>query len=435
MVGMAVVIEIERGSAGRCTVVASFNGNRHVDTFVPESAFNRQKFRDAVIAKFGLPATLETNEAIENPILEFLLDETATPDDVSRIEFSPVRMTELSDDEKVQWLWEGWLARGSVTLLVGMWKAGKTTLVSHFLSATKAGASIGGNVQPQRVLVISEETAGIWNQRRKDLNIVENVHLQCRPFKGRPTFCDWTEFIGQVVSYVQEKEIDTVVLDPWQNLNPAESENDSSPQIAALSPLHQIANARPAGCAVLLLHHPRKGESSRGQSARGSGALTGFVDIIIEFGRFSGNDPNDCRRKMSGLSRYEATPTDIVIELTETGYKTLGDVAVAKAVDRVGIIRQILIENAGKRLTLEEVHRSWPDAVAMPGVRTLRESLNQGAVDCLWERSGAGTKGDPHVFQSPSFDDPFCVFDSGRPSSMGLPESNMTQVIEGNGKG
>src|SRR5216683_5632648 len=33
-------------------------------------------------------------------------------------------------DPNVSWLWDGYLARGAVTLLTSLWKAGKTTLIA-----------------------------------------------------------------------------------------------------------------------------------------------------------------------------------------------------------------------------------------------------------------------------------------------------------------
>jgi hypothetical protein len=36
------------------------------------------------------------------------------------------------------------------------------------------------------------------------------------------------------------------------------------------------------GLSVLLLHHPSKAATATGLAARGSGALSGFADILIE---------------------------------------------------------------------------------------------------------------------------------------------------------
>jgi hypothetical protein len=44
-----------------------------------------------------------------------------------------------TENQPTDWLWHGFVARGSTTLLTGMWKAGKTTLLSLLLSRRKEG--------------------------------------------------------------------------------------------------------------------------------------------------------------------------------------------------------------------------------------------------------------------------------------------------------
>jgi hypothetical protein len=42
-------------------------------------------------------------------------------------------------EERPDWVWEGLVARGNLTLLTSQWKAGKTTLLSVLLGARVAG--------------------------------------------------------------------------------------------------------------------------------------------------------------------------------------------------------------------------------------------------------------------------------------------------------
>src|SRR5436305_2676093 len=43
-----------------------------------------------------------------------------------------------------RWLWDGYLASANVTLLVGPWKAGKTTLLSVLLARLETGGTLAG---------------------------------------------------------------------------------------------------------------------------------------------------------------------------------------------------------------------------------------------------------------------------------------------------
>src|SRR5947209_6964202 len=82
----------------------------------------------------------------------------------------------------VPWLWHGMLAPGKVTLLTSLWKSGKTTLLAHLLARRRpqdpptvpaAGNAEPGcefldlAVAPGTSLVISEEPADLWPERRR----------------------------------------------------------------------------------------------------------------------------------------------------------------------------------------------------------------------------------------------------------------------------
>jgi hypothetical protein len=162
--------------------------------------------------------------------------------------------------------------------------------------------------------------------------------------------------------------------------------------LRALAPLHLITEA---GAAVLLAHHPRKSDGKEGKASRGSGALPGFADIIIEMRRSSGKDR---QRVLTGYSRFDETPPELVIELAEDGgsYQSLGSKPEADRKARWTSITEILPgDPQGK--TVEELLELWPDE-KKPSKRTLGQDLNQGAEATLWSMSGAGRRGDPFRF-------------------------------------
>lgn len=98
-----------------------------------------------------------------------------------------------------------------------------------------------------------------------------------------------------------EHGIDLVVIDPLASFLPGRGESNAACMLETLGPLQHLANA---GMSVLVMHHPRKGESSAGQAARGSGALAGYVDIIIEMTCADPSEPDDRRRRLQAWSRY-----------------------------------------------------------------------------------------------------------------------------------
>src|SRR5262249_41455896 len=57
------------------------------------------------------------------------------------------------------WLWQGYLLPGAVTLLTSLWKSGKSTLLAVLLSRLKTGGMLAGlPVRAGRAVVISEES-------------------------------------------------------------------------------------------------------------------------------------------------------------------------------------------------------------------------------------------------------------------------------------
>jgi hypothetical protein len=309
-------------------------------------------------------------------------------------EFNPIPLNELGPSEPPPWLWEGYIARGYITLFTGLWKAGKTTLVSHLLRDFEQGGAFIPEPVEQPVLVISEEANGHWLRRRDALGLGRGIHLQTQPFLGSPSQSRWEQFIERVADEIRNKtRYSMVVFDTLPSHWPVRDENDAAQVIRALSPLHQITFA---GSAVLLLHHPRKSEGGEGKAPRGSGALSGFVDQLVELHRYDTMREADCRRRVIVRGRFDNCPPETVIELTDDVYKVLGERAEAAATDRRKIIAELIAKEPGG-LTADEIHERWP-ASPKPGLRTLRSCLEDGFSDNAWSRSGNGVKGSPYRY-------------------------------------
>jgi hypothetical protein len=307
---------------------------------------------------------------------------------------NPVPASQLGAGDQVDWVWEGYLARGHHSLVVGFWKAGKTTLLAHLLKLMGSGGKLITNVVATKVLVITEEGRGLWAKRRDEIGLGDHVEFLVRPFKGRPSRTEWLGFVATVGDLVQSRGYGLVVFDTFASVNPASDENDAAGMMAALMPLHRLAEA---GAAVLLLHHPRKGDGTEGQASRGSGALPGFVDVIVEFRRYDPAQRDDRRRVLEAFSRFDETPTEEVIELTDDGYAGVGQKSDAKRGDRSIVIREILDAHPDG-LTTKDLRDKWPqDGIPKPGESTLAADLEAGN-GTSWDRQGKGTKGDPYVW-------------------------------------
>jgi RecA-family ATPase len=294
----------------------------------------------------------------------------------------------------INWLWHGYLAPGNVTLLTSQWKAGKTTLVSILLHHMKAGGQVAGlPVAPARVLVLSEESPAHWLQRSQQFDYTSHVAWFCRPFAGKPTASQWQQFLDHILTLHQHLEFQLLVIDPLATFLPGRDENNASLMMECLAPLQKLTRV---GLAVLLLHHPRKNPSTDGRSARGSGALTGFADILIEMHWIASPSDPDRRRSLLSWSRHTATPRQLVLELDPdaANYTCLGDLPTFAATTGQTTIHDILAA-ASHKLTRQEILDLWPATQRAPDIATIGRWLDKSTQFRSIYCSGTGHKGDP----------------------------------------
>src|SRR5215471_676043 len=199
-------------------------------------------------------------------------------------------------DPSAGWLWNGYVHRGEVTLLSALWKAGKTTLLAHLLRALESGGDFcGRRAVPCRVLYVAEESESRWAQRRDAVGIADHVEFLIRPFAGRPQAAEWAGLIAYLKRLTAERGYDVLVCDTLANLWPVRDENDAARVQECLMPLHGLT----ASAALLLVHHIRKSDGPEATAARGSGALSAFVDTILELRRYNAGDRGDHRRVLT----------------------------------------------------------------------------------------------------------------------------------------
>jgi hypothetical protein len=303
----------------------------------------------------------------------------------------------MFEEPAADWLWHGFVSRRSLTLLTGLWKSGKTTLLSLLLARRHAGGTLAGQaVCPGKTAVVSEENALLWAERTRRLGYGGNVCFFTQPFNGIPEPAQWQALIARILQLHEEHGVDLAVIDPLAPF--FRNENNPKGIFDTLAPLAVLQRA---GMAVLAIHHPTKGQPGVGQAARGSGALLGHVDISIEM-RHPGGDPFTRRRRLLAFSRYRETPRQLLAELNPeaTDYIVLADEHTDEFQSAWDSVRPIL-EAAARPLSRQDILELWPDDADKPSHKTLWKWLDRAVGHGLLDCAGGGRKTDPFRYWLP----------------------------------
>jgi len=297
----------------------------------------------------------------------------------------------------VEWLWEGYLARGSITLLTGVWKGGKTTLVAGLLRALVGDRFLDRICAAARALVVSEEEPSLWISRRQAIPIGPHVRLVSRPFPGRPTPEHWDELVREIEAERCTVALDVLVVDSLGVFLPGQCESDPGTLHALFQPLRRLADS---GVGVLVLHHPKKRKSEVGRNARGGGTLLDMVDIALELSRHGSSAAETCQRKLIGRSCYPETPRTVIYEWMPgtAHFRTLPDVLPGRFRENWEMVRTVLARRASAA-THREVRSEWPADRVPPSIAQLYEWLSRAVAEKLAVRVGTGTKSDPYRFR------------------------------------
>jgi hypothetical protein len=237
------------------------------------------------------------------------------------------------------WLARGYMLRGSVTVLAGVGSAGKSSLCVAYAVALALGARFGrfepagmpegasAGAPRRKALLYNVEDDDDEQRRRLSAalrqfaagpsNIAGQV-LRCGPasigtllerdsFTGAVGF---TEAWHALEALLRQEKPDLVVLDPLVELHTAE-ENDNTALRTVIAHLRGIAQRH--ACAVLLVHHTRKGaEAGDMEGIRGAGSIVGAARIALTCAPMSRDEaealgvPADLRRRFFRVDNAKA---------------------------------------------------------------------------------------------------------------------------------
>jgi AAA domain len=300
------------------------------------------------------------------------------------------QIASLPESADTPWLLPGLIARGNMTMLTSMWKAGKTTLLAHLLSRRVTGQPLLGlPVTPGKTVVVSEEPRCLWAERCRRFNFGGNLCLIPQPFPHLPSAEQWRGLLQHITRLQAEHGIDLLVIDSLTHF--LRAENAARGVLDLLMPVRELTNH---GIAALFMHHPRRRDAGAGNAGRGHGALHAEVDISIEM-RHAGNNLDSRARRFFCLSRHAATPRHLLFELNADGsdYTILPEAEEGFS-EQWDVLRMVL-EDAPQKLTRLDILDEWPEDYPKPSPTTLWNWLQSAVIAKLVTVEGTGRKADP----------------------------------------
>jgi DnaB-like helicase N terminal domain/AAA domain len=294
----------------------------------------------------------------------------------------------LVTDEGIDWIVPGFLAKGAITELGAKVKTGKTTLIMSLVRAVADGSSfLGKTTLKTPTVYLTEQPVVSFRHamQRADLLGRDDFHVLLHSdLRGMP----WPGVAAAAASECKRVGAALLVVDTLPQFAGfrGDSENNSGDALTAMQPLQQAAAD---GIGTILIRHERKSGGDIGDSGRGSSAFAGAVDIVLSLRRPEGNSKKTLR-VLQALSRFSETPPELLVELTENGYISLGEPQEAAVKGAKDSITAIASKSEVEALELKELTESAkvPRATAQRAVKELAEER-------ILSRVGEGKRGSP----------------------------------------
>lgn len=253
----------------------------------------------------------------------------------------------------IAWLWEGWLARGDLALIVGDPGVGKSMLGLGLAAATRQGSEfLGAQSGPGRVGVFDFENPLDEAQKRlRALGLTADDHEGLVYFHAPALDLQTSAGHALLVDALERHSLDLAIVDSLRRSAPGLDENDSGAVSAVLSPLRSLTAT--TGRTIAVVHHARKrigdNPTEAGQMVRGSGDLVASVDSLLYLrAKESGSFTLEHAKARRGVPHE---PILVRIEGDDGSIGLVSEGAVAYAEDKVEAmlarVRQVLAEDGG----------------------------------------------------------------------------------------
>jgi hypothetical protein len=299
--------------------------------------------------------------------------------------FNPISAADLLSEppEPIEWVWDKYIPKGSLTLLSAYMKVGKSTFAYPLAISVAQGRSfLGYETQKGGVLILAvEEHKRDIRLRLERFEMKENdpIYIHARGLKHS------SKTFKEIRKFITENEISLVLLDTLSRFWNIKNENDNAEVIQLISPILDLAHE--TDTAILLVHHDRKGGGDYGESIRGGSALFANVDQALLLKPRTGGDTT--QRILKTLGRYSESPGELIVGLNEDEWIVHG------TPKEMGV-------EGDKRKILEAISEYPKDVKTLAEEADINQKRVKKALDALDRetmKEGKGVKGDPFTYR------------------------------------
>lgn len=334
-------------------------------------------------------------EQIANLIEGLNLDFTYLSTVTNKTKLQPETPAQLIEHaaEQTEWLWQGIIPARHLTLLAGREKqrGGKSTLLFALISHMLRGKPfINRETKPQRILYLSEETRESVRDKLITFGIEDTDSLL---LLTREAFLGGTRGAllrhqSEIEQIVKRHNIGMLIVDTFQSFSAirGDGENSVGEIQAALAPLVKLSSQ---GVGAIVVHHHNKSEGE----PRGSTALTGAVDVILNISRKGGEHAQNRRileyegRFGVGVIEYGYNPE--IGEYTYYGSPRESDSKITQQQVLTALLK------VGSSLSEAEIREELGGSIAQQRVNEALNALMQAGTIT---RIGAGKRGNPYRY-------------------------------------
>lgn len=323
---------------------------------------------------------------------------STTPAEPIELPFYTAAQVVAMPEAEISWAWFGYLAHGAITELVGGPKVGKTTLIFDMVGALVSNEQfLDLRTDPGPVVILTEQGPRSLREVLVRTALVErsDVHfLMHRDVRGQ----DWAVVVATAKAYCEAVGARVLVVDTLPAFAglAGETENNAGDALEAMTPLMECATA---GLAILVNRHQRKGGAGASieEAGRGSSAFSGAVDVILTLRRKAGMG-RPTIRELLAASRFDDTPEELILDLVDGHYVSLGNEQAVAAQEAESAILEALSNS--------DAHGDVPMCTTRELVeitekvrRTVERAIKSLVDAQMIERVGAGGRKDPYRFK------------------------------------